>query len=358
MNVATGTTEVLGAGLSIELSASVAAQGGVRDVIEQINHDLQSFGSANRQVVMQTKLLALNAVIEAARAGDAGKSFGVVANEVQRLAAQAAQAAESFQSKVEHRIGTSRQLVDELEGARLIDLAESMVQLIVRNLYERTADVRWWATDASLWQALYGPNPENIAIAEERLAVIHRYYTVYSDLVLVDAKGRAVATANPVYRARVHSIDYVTAAWFQSAVALATGDQYVADEVRQSRSQSGRQVLIYGTAVRHKGATRGQTLGALGVYFDWKLQGASIVSELALASAERTRTDVMLIDGASRIIASTDPGQLFKTFTIEDQRKRGSFIDAEGCLVAFARTRGYQEYDGQGWIGVVRQRPA
>ena len=341
----------------MDQSASVAAQGGVRDVIEQINHDLQSFGSANRQVVMQTKLLALNAVIEAARAGDAGKSFGVVANEVQRLALQASQTAEAFQVKVEHRIGASRQLVDELEGARLIDLAESMVQLIVRNLYERTADVRWWATDASLWQALHDPNPENVAIANDRLAVIHRYYTVYSDLVLVDARGRAVATANPAYRARVHSIDYFTAAWFQNAVSLRSGDDYVADEVRQSRSQAGRQVLIYGTAVRENGATRGRTLGALGVYFDWELQGASIVSEVALAQAERKRTDVMLIDGANRIIASTDPAQLFKTFAIADQRKRGSFIDADGCLVAFARTHGYQEYDGQGWIGVIRQRP-
>jgi hypothetical protein len=343
--------------VSLELPAE-AAPVGVRDVIEQINDDLQRFGAANRQVVTQTKLLALNAVIEAARAGESGKSFAVVANEVQRLASQAAQTAETFQNKVEHRIGTSRQLVDELEGARLIDLAESLVQLIVRNLYERTADVRWWATDASLWQALYDPNPTNVRIASERLGLIHRYYSVYSDLVLVDAKGRAVATANPAYRQKVHSIDYFTAAWFQSAIALTTGDEYVADEVRNSRSQSGRQVLIYGTGVRERGETRGKTLGALGVYFDWELQGASIVAdEIALPPAERARTDVMLVDGKNRVIASSDQTRLFSTFALEDTARRGSYIDREGCLVAFARTHGYQEYDGQGWIGVVRRRP-
>ena len=331
---------------------------GVRDVIEQISEDLQKFGAANRQVVTQTKLLALNAVIEAARAGEAGKSFAVVATEVQRLAAQAAETAETFQNKVEHRIDTSRQLVGAFEGARLIDLAESLVQLIVRNLYERTADVRWWATDASLWQALYDPNPENVRIATERLGVIHRYYTVYSDLVLVDAKGRAVATANPAYRSKVHSLDYFTTAWFQSAIGLASGDEYTADEVRNSRSQSGRQVLIYGTAVRHHGETRGRTLGALGVYFDWELQGASIVrDEIALTSSERARTEVMLLDGKYRVIASTDPKRLFTTFGIEAAAKRGSYIDRGGCLVAFARTHGYQEYDGQGWVGVVMQKP-
>jgi hypothetical protein len=344
--------------VSVELPAANAPTG-VRDVIEQINDDLQKFGAANRQVVTQTKLLALNAVIEAARAGEAGKSFAVVATEVQRLAAQAAQTAENFQSQVEHRIDNSRQLVGALEGARLIDLAESLVQLIVRNLYERTADVRWWATDASLWQALHDPNPDNIRIATERLGVIHRYYTVYSDLVLVDVKGRAVATANPAYRSKVHGLDYLTAAWFQGAIGLASGDDYVADEVRASRSQSGRQVLIYGTAVRQRGETHGRVLGALGVYFDWELQGASIVrDEIALTPAERARTEVMLLDGRQRVIASTDPQRLFATLAIEDTGKRGSYIDREGRLVAFARTHGYQEYDGQGWIGVVRQQLA
>lgn len=331
---------------------------GVRDVIEQINDDLQHYGAANRQVVMQTKLLALNAVIEAARAGEAGKSFAVVANEVQRLAAQAAQAAETFQTKVEHRIGESRALVGALEGARLVDLAESLVQLIVRNLYERTADVRWWATDASLWRALGDPTAVAVKEAQERLGVIHRYYTVYSDLVLVDRHGRALATANPAYRDKVVSLDHLTSVWFKNAIALESGDAYVADEVRRSRSQSGRQVLIYATAVRSGGVTHGRVLGALGVYFDWELQGQTVVSEeIALSPAEKRRTDVLLLDGGGRVIASTDARLLFETYPLERSgAERGSYTDASGALVAFARTHGYQEYDGQGWIGVVVQR--
>jgi hypothetical protein len=344
--------------VSVDTPAGLPAPEGVRDVIEQINTDLQHYGAANRQVVMQTKLLALNTVIEAARAGVAGKSFAVVAHEVQRLAGQAAQNAETFQASVEHRINVSRTLVGELEGARLVDLAESLVQLIVRNLYERTADVRWWATDTSLWRALYDPNPDNVAIATERLTVIHRYYTVYSDLVLVDAQGRAVTTANPVYRAKVKALDYHTAVWFQNAIALGSGDDYVADEVRRSRSQSGRQVLIYATAVRAEGATTGKALGALGVYFDWEAQGASIVAnEIALAPGEKAHTDVLLLDGKRRIIAATDPALLFTSFALDDHGlARGSYRDANGALVAFARTHGYQEYDGQGWVGVVVQR--
>jgi hypothetical protein len=342
-----------------EGNVAADAPDGVRSVIEQINTDLQRYGVANRQVVMQTKLLALNAVIEAARAGDAGRSFAVVAHEVQRLAEQAAEHADVFQSKVKERITESRALIDDLEGARLVDLAESLVQLIVRNLYERTADVRWWATDSAMWRALEHPSAENLQHATERLGVIHRYYTVYSDLVLVNTAGKAVATANPSYRSDVRALDYHTAVWFQDAMATRSGDTYTADEVRHSRSQKGRQVLIYATAVRAGGFTHGKALGALGIYFDWELQGKTIVSnEIALTEAEKMRTTVMLLDGRRRVIASTDADTLFKDYALEDKgAARGSYMTESGALVAFARTHGYQEYDGQGWTGVVIQRP-
>lgn len=330
----------------------------VRSVLEQIDTDLSRFGTANKDVVTQTKLLALNAVIEAARAGEAGRSFAVVAHEVQRLAERAAETADIFQKKVQTRIGDSRDIVDRLEGARLVDLAESLVQLIVRNLYERTADVRWWATDSLLWDALAEPAPAKLEVASERLGIIHRYYTVYSDLILVGADGRAVANANPAYRRSVLDMDYRSSDWFQMAMATSSGDDYIVDKVRRSRSENGRQVLIYGTAVREGGRTTGRPVGALGIYFDWEVQGRMIVSdEIALTEAERARTLVMLLDADMRVIATTDESKLFGDFRLDaGGTGRGSYYDADGALVAFARTHGYQEYDGQGWYGVVVQR--
>lgn len=346
-----------------ERSAGIAASPrAMRVVMDGIGNELQTYSSSNLQIVKQTKLLAINAIIEAARAGDAGKGFAVVADEVQRLADRAADIAARFQDVLMGRIALSRSmsetLVDEMEGVRLIDLAQSLVQLIVRNLYERTADVRWWATDTAFWQALEGGGPQSMAFAADRLATINRFYSVYCDLVLTDARGRVVASANPAHARSLAGADLAREDWFRAAVSTASGDHYAVGEVTTSVHHERREVLVYSTAVRAGGRTDGRVVGALGVYFDWQNQGQSIVAtEAALPPAVAERTEVMLLDESCRVIASTRPEARFARFDLRHgDRARGSYYDGTGSIVAFARTLGFQEYDGLGWWGVVRQR--
>jgi methyl-accepting chemotaxis protein len=78
----------------------------VRDTVQQAaaevsaltasTDDVNRFAGLVRGIADQTNLLALNAAIEAARAGDAGRGFRVVADEVRALATQARQAAEDI----------------------------------------------------------------------------------------------------------------------------------------------------------------------------------------------------------------------------------------------------------------------
>ncbi|OWK25262.1 hypothetical protein AJ87_12295 [Rhizobium yanglingense] len=107
------------------------------------------------------------------------------------------------------------------------------------------------------------------------------------------------------------------------------------------------------------GKVDGAIVGTLGVYFDWQNQGQAIVDKEAnLPPQVAEKTTVMLLDGASRIIAASNPALLFTHFALQNQtgQSRGSYYDNNGSIVAFARTLGYEDYDGLGWHGVVVQR--
>lgn len=328
-------------------------------LMERISLDVGTFAEANKKVVSQTKLLSLNASIEAARAGDAGRGFAVVAQEVQKLADAANKTATRFQEEVQKRINRSQamaqDLVGQMEGTRLQDVAQTLVQLIVRNLYERTADVRWWATDTSLWDALQDPTPAKLAFASERLGAINKFYSVYLNLVMTDINGRVVATANTKYA--LHGKDYSGQTWFNMASATRSGDEYVVDQVQNCPNHDGRRVLTYAAGVRAGGQTNGKLLGVLGVYFDWQAQGNGIVcDEPPFTPEDKARSRVLLLDNQHRILASSDGQGLDTTFHLAHQGAvKGSYY-ANDHLVAYAKTLGYQEYDGLGWWAVVVQR--
>jgi methyl-accepting chemotaxis protein len=72
-----------------------------------------------QKMARQSKLLALNASMEAARAGEHGQGFAVVAGEVRRLAAQAAEAAERTEALVKNVLARIEQ--SRASAARTVD---------------------------------------------------------------------------------------------------------------------------------------------------------------------------------------------------------------------------------------------
>lgn len=85
---------------TLSKEASIRSIGG-GEAIEMLTEQSQTIGEATRSIVRiaeRTNLLSLNAAIEAASAGEAGRGFSIVANEVKQLAAQASDAAIRIQA--------------------------------------------------------------------------------------------------------------------------------------------------------------------------------------------------------------------------------------------------------------------
>jgi hypothetical protein len=334
-----------------------------RNVGTIAHRKLQSINSITHEM----RILALNALIEASRAGSAGVGFAVVANEVKsvshRITDISSEMSRDLASSINELNKVGQSMLGQLEdakGQRLRDLSLNMIDIIDRNLYERSCDVRWWATDGAVVEALESADQSKRAFASERLGVILNSYTVYLDLWIADLEGNVIANGRPKLYSGAVGSNVAHEAWFQDAVATASGDHYAAQDIEVAPLLASHQVATYSTAVREGGRADGKVIGALGIFFDWGTQAATVVNAVRLTPQEQALTRCMLVDKEGRIIASSDgKGILQEKFVIRKSSttaKADFYRMGDGTFVGFAETPGYETYPGLGWYGVVEQR--
>lgn len=316
-------------------------------------------------ITRRSRMLALNASIEAQRVGQLGRGFAVVADEVKAISSEISQLTDSLRGELKGKLATlsdfGRSLaaeVDRVRGERLADLAHNAVEIADRNLYERSCDVRWWATDQAVVDCAARPGDQiHARHAAKRLGVILASYTVYLDLWVADASGRVIANGRPGRYPGAVGTDVSGEQWFQDAMATRDGGEFAVTDIARNPSLDNAVVATYATAIRAGGDANGAPIGALGIFFDWQSQGRSIVEGVRLSPEEKAKSRCLIIDHSHRIIAdSAGCSELSEHFPLDTRRgERGHYVDNFGSAVGYALTPGYETYAGLGWYGVIIQ---
>ena len=112
--------------LATEMNHSSQAMGQLKSESDKIGSVLDVIKS----VAQQTNLLALNAAIEAARAGEAGRGFAVVADEVRSLAQRTQQSTEEIEALIAGLQSGTQQVASSMDASR--ELTASSVELTRR----------------------------------------------------------------------------------------------------------------------------------------------------------------------------------------------------------------------------------
>lgn len=136
--------ERLGQGTHL-IQSSLAEISGLLELVETLTQHVTGFAAAMEQVrrcsqdidqiAETTNILALNATIEAMRAGDAGRTFAVVANEVKSLAGDTRRATEEISRTIDTLGAEAEQVIAQIEsGAQASKNAKTSVSQIEETL--------------------------------------------------------------------------------------------------------------------------------------------------------------------------------------------------------------------------------
>lgn len=320
------------------------------------------------EINLQARVLSINAQIEASRAGEAGRSFGIVGQEMVSFSNRTQQAAQKLEAETDHLVlelaEISRQLTTDVRGTRLGDLALTNIDLIDRNLYERSCDCRWWATDAAMVAALEQPGKDTATHAGRRMGVILKAYTVYFDIVLADRRGVIVANGRPGDFATAGT-SHADADWFRSALATGSGDEFGFQSVHASPLVGGKRALVYSCKVCRGGDARAEPLGVLGIVFNWDGLAQKIMHETPIDADKRARTRVCIVNDQGDVLADSQDRILQEKLAFGERdalfrQKKGSLICAIGphkCLVAHAQSPGFETYR-TGWHSLIVEQLA
>ncbi len=336
------------------------------EIVEQtgaIGHDIRHALKAIKGTNKETHMLSTTAKIEANRTGDIGRNFLIVSNSIDALSTKTDVVIDKMKSETIHGIDKLAAVIEDksvsIKGNRLVNLALTNINIVDRSLFERGADIRWWATDGILIKCLSEDN--GFVEAENRLAEILKSYSVYYDLILCDISGNCKATGASEFglSGRV----FCDNDWFKTTMDTENGTEYGFETVHKSPRINNDYTVVYACKIHEGGNPQGKVIGALAAVFKWREFVQRIVNETALIEDEKAKTRVLICDDSGNILADTKEQIMKERLQFKDKidlfkKEKGFTVEKKNDkiqLISHALSPGFEGYKSTNWHSLIIQ---
>ena len=307
------------------------------------------------------QLISLNGIVFASKLGKRGGALGPIFNQITKTG-------DFVTSKMEDLLKEMALGELDLNLKALENFSKQAIDLIDRNLFERSADIRWWATDEYFWSALLNPSEENYRKASERLKVINGSYTMYRNIILTDSSGEIKACSRTELKNELTKINVSDQQWFQLGMRTTSSNEYAVQDVTRSVLEKHKErSLIYSGGIRAEGCRSGETIGVLGICFDWDTEAKKILKTCLPKerNGDTIEGSVAFYTNASNEIVETTDSTRFPVGQKIDLSKSIMSLKAGETIstifsfqnikyiIGSSKTKGYREYAGLTWTAHV-----
>jgi chemotaxis signal transduction protein len=231
---------------------------------------------------------------------------------------------------------------------KMTSKAQAAVDTLVRNLYERTADVGFLATDDDICNFVCSKERTNSQweYIEKRLGEYVAKYSVYEEIIILDTNFTVLANLNQQNDIIGKTI---TDSLLQDTLDSAEG---FVETFRFSPLQANKKKAhIFSSKIADKNT--GETVGIICLCFRFENEMKRIFKKLDI---DYDGSAIMILDKQGTVLASSDENYVPNDIHIESVENTENAVVYYHGLEYFAktvRTKGYQGYYGLGWKGHV-----
>ncbi|MGV6816821.1 MAG: chemotaxis protein CheW [Thiotrichales bacterium] len=238
-------------------------------------------------------------------------------------------------------------------------ISQVAVDIVIRNLFERTADIGFLATDQDIRNYLIeiktsGFDGEfDVEAHQQREEYLAKRfmdyvakYSVYSDIVLLDTSGNVLVRLDSTQE--VSSTDDPLV-----ADAINTSDEYVEIYRHVDLCPDQENSLVYAFRVTEDNSEGSEALGVLALVFRFDNEMDGVFSNL---KSDDDWFEISLLDQSGRVISSSDPYHIpigARMDMVVDDAYRIVRFGGREYVAKTSKSNGYQGFFGLGWYGHI-----